>query len=244
MEFLGDSARLIHIVFGFTGLAAFWVPIFAKKGAVNHVRFGKIFVWSAYVVLAAAALALLLRTLDLTSRGVGPVDEPGLFGFLVFLGYLTLITFVTVRHGMCVLRHKRDPGSIRTALNVSLAYAAIAASMCVIAYSLIVTPPNVIILLALSPIGIGIGFGNLRYMRSAPPSRRAWMYEHLGAMLGAGIAFHTAFAVFGASRLFDIGLTGWLAVIPWILPAAVGIPATVLWTRHYRRKFGELGAST
>ena len=243
MEFLGDSARLIHIVFGFAGLAAFWVPIFAKKGAVNHVRFGKIFVWSAYVVLAAAALALLLRTLDLALRGVGPADEPGLFGFMVFLGYLTLITFVTVRHGMCVLQSKRDPGSVRTPLNVSLAYASVAASLIVIAYALIISPPNIVILLALSPIGFGVGFGNLRYMRNAPATRRAWMYEHLGAMLGAGIAFHTAFAVFGANRLFDIGLTGWVAVIPWILPAAVGIPATILWTRHYRRKFGELRAS-
>ena len=62
-------------------------------------------------------------------------------------------------------------------------------------------------------------------------------------MIGAGIAFHTAFAVFGSSRLFDIGLTGWIAVIPWVLPAAIGIPATILWTRHYRRKFGELGVA-
>ena len=243
MEFLGDSARFIHVAFGVVGLAAFWVPIFARKGAVNHVRFGKVFVWSAYVVLAAAAAALLMRTLDLARRGIGPADEPGLFGFMIFLAYLTLVTFVTVRHGMCVLRHKRDPAGVRTPLNIVLAYAAIAASVLVIAYAFLMSPPNVIILLALSPIGFGVGFGNLRYMNSAPPSPRAWMYEHLGAMLGGGIAFHTAFAVFGSTRLFDIGLTGWIAVIPWILPAAVGIPATVLWTRHYRRKFGELEAS-
>ncbi len=77
-------------------------------------------------------------------------------------------------------------------------------------------------------------------MKGAVPSPRGWMYEHLGAMLGAGIAFHTAFAVFGASRLFDIGLTGWVSVIPWVLPAAVGIPATIIWTRSYRRRYGEL----
>lgn len=29
-------------------------------------------------------------------------------------------------------------------------------------------------------------------------------------------------------------------MLPWILPAAIGIPATFLWQRHYRRKFGEL----
>ena len=42
MEWIGESARFVHVVFGFAGLAAFWIPIFAKKGATNHVRFGKV----------------------------------------------------------------------------------------------------------------------------------------------------------------------------------------------------------
>ena len=90
------------------------------------------------------------------------------------------------------------------------------------------------------PYDLGNGFGQLRYMKSDTPSKRAWMYEHLGAMLGAGIAFHTAFAVFGVTRLFDIELTGWVAIIPWVAPTVIGIPAIAIWTRHYRQKFGEL----
>jgi hypothetical protein len=62
----------------------------------------------------------------------------------------------------------------------------------------------------------------------------------MNAMIGTGIAFHTAFAVFGSGRLFDLGLEGWVAVIPWILPALIGIPAVAIWTRHYQRKFGDL----
>ncbi len=239
MSFLGESARIIHILFGVIGLAAFWVPVFTKKGAVNHVRFGKVFVWSAYIVLSAAGIALIQRVADLIARNSGPADEPVLWAFIVFLGYLTFVTFVTVRHGMAVLKHKRDPASLRTNLNTALAYGAILASAGLILYALIVSPPIKVLLFALSPIGIGTGFGNLRYMRSGTPSQRAWMYEHLGAMLGSGIAFHTAFAVFGLTRLFDIGLTGWVAVIPWVAPAAIGIPAIIIWTRHYRLKFGE-----
>lgn len=240
MDFLGDTARFIHVTFGFAGLAAFWIPIFAKKGAVNHVRFGKIFVRCAYIVLAAAAIALSLRLVGLARAGIGPQAEPTLFAFLVFLSYLTFVTFVTVRHGMGVLCHKRDPAALNTSLNRALAYLAIAASVSIITYGIVLSPPNAILLYALSPIGFGVGGGNLRYMKGTVPSPRAWLYEHLGAMLGAGIAFHTAFAVFGATRLFDIGLTGWVSVIPWILPAAIGIPATVIWTRQYRRRFGEL----
>lgn len=241
-ELIGDGARFIHVIFGFAGLAAFWVPILAKKGAATHVRFGKIFVWSAYVVLAGAAIALANRFLSLALEGVGPSDNPGLYAFMIFLAYLTLVTFVTVRHGMVVLRHKRDPAAVRTTLNVMLAYAAIAASTGLVLYAIIASPPNIVVLLALSPIGFGVGTSNLRYMRNPPASPRAWMYEHLGAMLGAGIAFHTAFAVFGSAQLFDIGLSGGLAVVPWVAPAAIGIPASIVWTRYYRRKFGELGA--
>lgn len=242
-DLISDGARFIHVVFGFAGLAAFWIPVFSKKGGSTHVRFGKIFVWSAYVVLAGAALALASRFVSLWRDGVGLQDNPGLYAFMIFLAYLTLVTFVTVRHGMVVLRHKRDPAAIRSTLNVCLAGAAIAASSGLVLYAIIMSPPNIIVLLALSPIGFGVGGGNLRYMRNPPTSPRAWMYEHLGAMLGAGIAFHTAFAVFGSAQLFDIGLSGWLAVLPWVAPAAIGIPATIIWTRYYRRKFGELGAA-
>lgn len=42
-----------------------------------------------------------------------------------------------------------------------------------------------------------------------------------------------------------IGLDGWLAIVPWVAPTMIGVPAIALWTRHYRRKFsrepGRLG---
>ncbi len=240
MNNLGDLFRFVYVAFGAIGLFAFWIPVFAKKGAVNHVRYGKIFVWSAYVVLAAASIALGTRVFGLIQQGLGPADEPTLFAFIVFLGYLTLVTFVIVRHGMNVLKSKGNPTELRKPLNIAFAYGAVLASVAVILYALLVDPPNKILLFALSPIGLGNGYAQLRYMRAVGLSRRAWMYEHLGAMLGAGIAFHTAFAVFGASRLFDIGLTGWVAVLPWVAPAIIGISAITIWTRHYQRKFGEL----
>ena len=58
-------------------------------------------------------------------------------------------------------------------------------------------------------------------------------------MLGGGIAFHTAFAVFGGARLFDLGLEGGLAVIPWVLPALIGVPAIAIWVRHYKKEFAK-----
>ena len=95
MSFLSGVSSFIHVAFGAAGLIAFWVPVFAKKGAVNHVRFGKIFVWSAYVVLASAGISLTVRALNMWQLGIGVAEEPRAIAFMVFLGYLTFVTFVT-----------------------------------------------------------------------------------------------------------------------------------------------------
>lgn len=240
LEFFSESARLIHVVFGAVGLIAFWFPIFAKKGGRLHRQAGTVFKWCAYIVLAAAAVALAIRVTALTFQGITPFSDAGPYGFIIFLGYLVVVTFVVLHHGVTVLNNKRDPGLMKTPANLLLAWLAIGASTTIVAYALLVSPPTKILLLALSPIGFLSGRGILRFINSPPASSRAWFYEHLGAMIGAGIAFHTAFFVFGSSRLFDIGLTGWVAAIPWLAPTAIGIPATIILTSHYRRKFGEM----
>lgn len=232
---------LTHVSVGAIGLIAFWVPVFTAKGGAWHKACGRIFKYCAYVVLASAAAALTLRTATYLAAGETVATRPASFGAMVFLGYLTVVSFVVVRHGVTVLQSKGRPEELNTPLNRWLARAAIAGTVFVVAYALVLSPPNRILLYALSPIGILTGLGILRYVGKPASSPRQWLYEHLGSMLGGGIAFHTAFAVFGATRLFDIGLEGWIAVLPWVAPAAVGIPATVLWTRHYQRKFGEFG---
>jgi hypothetical protein len=97
------------------------------------------------------------------------------------------------------------------------------------------------VFLAMSPIGLLIGWGNLQFARTPYATPMAWWYEHMGAMIGGGIAFHTAFLVLGAGRLFGLQLDGAMAALAWITPTIIGVPASALWVRYYRRKFGELG---
>ena len=240
MEFLTSGLRWAHIIAGFGGLAAFWVPIFARKGGANHVLFGRIFKYCAYVVTLGALLSVGLHMGMALSRGVTPSNASADFAFLVFLGYLAWVTFVGLRHGMAVLQHKRDLGEMNTWLNQALAWLAILSSIDIIAYALIFNPSNKILLYALSPIGFSTGYGILKTIRGQRPEGKAWFYEHMGAMMGTGVAFHTAFAVFGSSGLFDLQLTGFARVIPWLLPTLIGIPAIAIWTRHYKRRFGDL----
>ena len=236
MDYLLESIRFIHIAAGFIGLAAFWVPVFTRKGGKQHRLFGKIFKYCAYFVLGAAFFSITIRMISGLATGDGPAAHPQAWGFLVFLGYLTVVTFIILRHGLTVLTHK-DMSELRRPLDLGLANLAIAASVVVVGYAVLMGPPNKILLYALSPIGILSGLGIRKAVTQEPDGKRTWFYEHLNAMLGAGIAFHTAFAVFGVNQLFSFELPGWTAVLPWIMPALIGVPATAIWMRHYRRKF-------
>ncbi len=241
MDLLMDSIRWTHVAAGFVGLAAFWVPIFAHKGGVNHRFYGKIFKYCAYIVLGGAIVSVILHTITGLAEGAGPRVSPGSFAFLMFLGYLAVVTLIGLRHGIGVLENKRDLTVMNIAVNRFLAWLAISASTALIIYVFYFKPPNMIILFALSPIGFGAGSGILKAIKGKRPEKKVWFYEHMGSMIGTGIAFHTAFAVFGSSRIFDLGLEGWIAVIPWITPALVGIPGIVIWTNYYKRKFNDFG---
>jgi hypothetical protein len=236
MSLLLDVNRWIHVVFGFLGLAAFWVPILTRKGAKQHRRFGRVFRYSAMVVITAAGISITLHLLRLLLAGQSPAMNPVGWAILVFLGYLALVTGVMLSHGIAVLGAKRDLRKLNTIYHRLLAWLSISGSLIIIGWALYWQPPNAFLLYALSPLGIVIGVGMLKLCRMPADDPKTWLYEHLGAMLGTGIAFHTAFAVFGVNRLLHFELPGMLMVIPWLLPTALGIPASIMWKRHYRRK--------
>ena len=243
MDWLEGALRYIHAAFGFVGLAAFWIPILSRKGGPNHVRFGLVFVRCAWVVLASAGLAVVYHLVELVAAGHGPLEQPAIYALLVFLGYLAFVTWINIRHAHGLMRFKGNPLAMNNGRNHLLARLAMLSSAFLLGFALWLRPPNMIILLALAPVGYATGRSILAYISSPPSSKVAWLYEHLGGMIAAGIAFHTAFAIFGVRQLFRLNLEGWAAVVPWVLPAAVGIPAIAVWTRHYRRRFGDLAVS-
>jgi hypothetical protein len=239
-----------HVVAGLIGLAAFWVPAIVRKGGTLHKRAGRIFYLATCGVAATGfVIAVLLLAAPLTvhpprsavSPAVAAVIAAKIRWTVPFLAYLLLITFVPVYHGVRVLATKRAPETLRTPLHTALAVASIAASIVMVGLGLTQRQP---VFLALSPIGFLIGAGNLQFARKPYPTPMAWWYEHMGSMIGGGIAFHTAFLVLGAGRLFGLQLTGAPAAILWILPTIIGIPATEIWVRYYRRKFNEVPAAT
>jgi hypothetical protein len=241
MEVAFRSVLFVHAFFGFIGLVAFWFPVFFLKGSRRHIRAGRIFLYSAYLVAGLGFVMALMIFIDPAGarpdevRG-DPADFLSRLSELLFLTFLALITVATVHHGVRVMQTKRDPGSIRTPFHTGLNAAAVLAGVAILAFGITSGEP---ILIALSPIGFLIGAGDLRYARRPRASRMAHWYEHLGAMLGGGIAFHTAFAVLGLSRFVQYDTKGVMGVLPWIAPTLVGVPATILFERHFRTKFRE-----
>lgn len=238
-ELLFDAVILVHVVAGFTGLVAFWVPVFSRKGGRAHVRAGRVYAYSAYVVTLSAMIASASRFVSYVSQGMGIKEHPDRYGMAVFLGYLGVVTFANVRHGIRVLATRRDPGSLRTPFHEGLAWTCLAGTGAVVVLAVAFWSGSSPVLLGLSPVGIITGSTMLWYMRNAGVQPMGWLFSHLGAMLGGGIAFHTAFAVFGAQRLFSYEISGPLALVPWLLPTIIGIPAIILWSRYYRRKFSR-----
>jgi hypothetical protein len=237
MNMLLDAVIWGHVLAGFTGLAAFWVPVFARKGGQTHVRFGRIYAYCAYVVTLSAIAVSLGRILQYRLEGISIANQPEPYGFAVFLGYLGVSTFASVHHAIRVIRTRKTPERIRTPFHTALAWTSIGASVAVITVALFIWSPVSTILLALSPVGLIVGTGILRFMKHGVSEHMGWFYSHMGSMIGGGIAFHTAFAVFGAQRLFEYSLAGPLGVAPWILPALIGIPASMFARRYYQRRF-------
>jgi hypothetical protein len=240
----------LHVIAGLIGLAAFWTPAVVRKGGVTHTRVGRVFYWCTCAIagtglVMAALLALAPLAVHPPPTAVS-AERAAIIAREIrltapFLLYLVLITFTPVYHGVRVLATRRTPERLRTPFHTALHLTTIAASVGMIGLGLSTGRP---VYVALSPIGFLIGFGDLGFARRPYPSPMAWWYEHMGSMIGGGIAFHTAFLVLGAGRLLGIPLDGAWAIVPWLLPTIIGVPASGIWTRYYRRKFREDGRAT
>ncbi|MDH3224207.1 MAG: hypothetical protein OEO23_10870 [Gemmatimonadota bacterium] len=229
--------RWIHILAGFIGLAAWWVPVATTKGGPVHRRAGKAFAVTAYLVGTTAIASAVLRIGGSAFSGTLG-DNPVALAFLVFLAYIGVIVIESTYYGVRVLRTRRNHEMLGDRFLGLLLWSMAVGSLVVAAFAIGAWTPVSVILLILSPIGVKAAWDQRRYIRSAPTHSRAWFFEHMEAMLGAGVAFHTAFLVFGSQRWVDLSLLGPFNWVPWVLPALVGTVAGGYWKRRYQRLVG------
>lgn len=240
--------KWIHIACGFVGLVVFWIPVFAKKGSRPHIIAGRVFVICGAVVGVTAMIAsvwAMLSPATFISQPDASAEELGFVQFLLaILGWLGLSVTLSLWFGVDVIRTRQQPDRFGRRLNRVLNLLALTASAGLLVLAAVQTMSFGWQSRQLIPIALALfGFSDVRRftrtLDNPRPTPMAWWYQHMEFMLGCGIGFHTAFAVFGFSRLLGDGYTAWIA-FAWLLPAGVGMPATSLWIRHYKRKFGEL----
>jgi hypothetical protein len=196
------------------------------------------------VVVTAFAMSGLAFSIPLAIRRIArPLSPAELSEFLrgqrvfaAFLAYLAGVTLAAGWQGIWAAETKREPKAMRTPFSLALNAAVLLGGLAVLVLGIKYRSGP---LIALSPIGPFIGAGNLRYLLRGPESRMHWMYEHLGSMIGTGIAGYTAFLVFGGTRLFPSMARSQLYTVFWVLPTLIGVPVIFMTVAYYQRKFNE-----
>ncbi|MBX2814679.1 MAG: hypothetical protein KTR24_01720 [Saprospiraceae bacterium] len=209
LETIDRSILILHIAVGFLSLVLFWIPVFSKKGGDFHVRIGKLYTYTMWVVVLTALLLCLLNlfTKDYLSAG--------------FLGFISILTLAPLWYGMTILKHKqgitRTYFEVRRWLHVAILLSAIGLLIWGSFYRF---EGEMIILLIFGLLGLTATrdvFASFDKVRQRP-----WIKEHLVGMLGTGIAAYTAFLVFGGTQLFGHIFAGKAVAILWVSPTIIG----------------------
>ncbi len=220
------------------------MPTLTTKGGQWHKRLGKVFVLSAYGIGVSALLSPIMRVTGALASGISWTVIMSEAGFLILLGYLGVVTFDAAYFGTRILRTRRNPEELASPLSTILTVLMMAGSLIVAGHALLFWSRLSIVMLLLSPFGLLGALDKRRYEAQQVEGDRAWFYAHMDAMLGAGIAFHTAFLIFGSQALFDYSILGPFNWVPWVVPAIVGTVGGSAWKRRYMRKFGDLPAES
>ena len=206
----------LHLALGVAALVSYWVAALAKKGSPPHKLAGNI-----YVLVMAA---LLLPAIPLTLRLM--ITRSHAFGWFLF--YLLLITCTALWLGWFAVRNKRDFARYIGRAFRPLAWVNIAAGIAILGLGIASRQP---IFIGFSVVGVLIGRGMLSLARKGPGHPRWWMEQHMGAMLGCGVATHIAFLSIGLPRLLPSMAGPLVQNVAWLGPLAVAGAARV-WLGH------------
>jgi len=206
----------IHIAAGMGSFLIAPIALATAKGGKQHKRWGKVYLWCMGVVAATALPMALFR----------PV---------LFLALVAVFSFYAAFAGFRVLRLKElARGGSATLLDWVAGIVTFCSSGLLVWLSWF-RPATIQVIPA-----VGVVFGLIGMRLSAaqmysfvwkPKEKMFWWYSHLGLFIGSYIA---AWSAFSAVTLSQVLGDQWYV---WLWPSIVGIPAIVLTTVYYKRKF-------
>lgn len=236
--------RTLHIGAGAVTLVLFWIPLAARKGSLVHRAAGWGFMTAAAFSTATALVSCLWLVADPVGFAGGaaaasPADRWWLRFFGALLGALACYTIPPLVLAVVVVRSRARPEALTTLAIRALALVPAAAGSGLVLFAAAWVGAAGPSLEALAAAAVGtLGLKATRDLRRflARPalSPLEWRVRHVEFTLTCGIAFHTAFSVFGLSRIFPGVFAGPWQVVAWLLPAAVGLPVMAVWMRRER----------
>ena len=258
MQSLHLILRSIHIGIGFLGLALFWLIIAAPKGGTWHVRLGKLFAIVTWIIGGSAIFSSVWALVHLDSFAPSIHHSPDAMWqrnvyqlIFAILLYLSVATISGAVFGIQVIRKRDRHDELRqTSLPFWLSITmSCAMGVCIFGLWRLGTTqaattgiPQAAYLIPtlVGLFGIVSTMREWRYIFGPTPGHRIWLDRHIWHMCGTGVAFHTAFIVFGANRMFGFQLPGAWQLIPWIAPPVIGMALTVRYLRQLKRVTGKL----
>ena len=225
-----------HILLGSMALFLFWIPIFSRKGGIDHRKFGRYFTTIMYTVALSGAMMGAIAILS--PDGVKPqqfnadTTPEYIFRarlFWAFLVYLSLITFISVRQGNWALRVSAP----RSSANISFmlpVYCCACAGLVFVVIGVALKHP---LYIPFGILGLAISIGVWRYTSHESVTKSMQVVEHLGGLIGSGIAAYTAFFSFGM-RAF-LPTDGLWQLAGWIAPGVIGS----IYIRHLSRQYRQ-----
>jgi hypothetical protein len=222
----------VHLSCAAGATGTFWSAAFSRKGGAWHRAVGRWFARLVYVTALTGGVLALLR-LAVPSWFPSPSDPRATAlerQTMWLVLYVLVIIVAPVQHGVAVARATRTPARVRSIVHAALAIASMIGSLALLPAALLWQQ---FLFLVVVPIGLVVGLRNLSYAARRSAARRDWEAEHLTSQLTAGVTLHTALFVFGTSRTLALNLTGSAALLPWVLPAVVGLPV-ISWMRAVR----------
>ena len=226
MKFLTHSLTFLHVIAGFASLLLFWIPMFTRKGGINHVRLGKWYVWLMWIVVVSAAI------LSIKNLWTGAYEASA------FLGFLTFITANPLWKGIAVLNNKKglSNGFVRTQLILEIG--TFLMGFALLTYGIYLGGQGAAVLMIIFGI---LGISNAKglwKLVNQPPQRTDWLLDHISEMITTGIAAYTAFFAFGGRTWLGDIFTGYWMIVPWVAPTIIGIFTIKWYKKQYRKKQG------
>ena len=207
----------VHVAAGMSAFLLAPVALATAKGGKQHKRWGMVYFWAMAVVAGTALPMALWR----------PV---------LFLALVSVLAFYLVFSGYRVLRLK-DLARGGHAQPVDWIAACVGFAVCAVLGWLGWFRPHAV--QGMGPVAIVLGLVGMRATGydlytfwTKPKEKMFWWYSHLAKFIGSYVAAWTAFSTVTLPHVFPHA-----GLILWFWPISVGVPAVVLTTTYYKRKF-------